>query len=441
MHIGIREITSIDNTPGFWYAIAYFVSALIFIRSNHAIRKTVYKWICVGVIGIVLLVFMHVTTGCYGLYFFFVMTLVFAMIYSLFALCIEGDFYKRAYCTVRTFMCGELMASAGWQFFYFFVSQKIINNNFFFQALCMIIAYFVIAIIYAFLEKRHKPRNRETYITRKEFITVAIGMFILYSISNMSYVVTGTPFTTIYTSELFIIRTIIDSMAVAMLYLYHELLQQTAERVEAETVKNILELQYSQYQITKESMDIVNQKYHDLKHQIVTLKDSINNQDSSEYLDRMLSDIKKYETRYNTGNSVLDTILSAQALKCQARGIEFTCVADGQAISFMDPMDISALFGNAIDNAIEGTEKLTKNEEKLIHLTVDKQKSFVRIYVENRYGGSIKFYHQLPLSTKKDKNLHGFGVKSMKQIAEKYGGSLVTEAEDRWFKLSILIPV
>ena len=158
------------------------------------------------------------------------------------------------------------------------------------------------------------------------------------------------------------------------------------------------------------------------------------------YLDKMLQDIKRYETSYNTGNRVLDTILSAEAMKCQARGIELTCVADGSILSFMNPMDVSSLFGNALDNAIEGAEKIPEKNERLIHLTVDKQKSFVRIFVENRYIGKIRFRHNLPLTSKADTNFHGFGIKSMKSIAEKYGGSIVAVAEDGWFKLSILIP-
>ncbi len=441
MEIGIREITNFDNTPGFWYAVSYFMAALLFIRSNHAVKKGVVKWLGLFSIGVFLMFFMYITTGCYGFGFVMVMIAVFVLIYSLFEFAIEGDFYKKLYYTIRTFMLGELMASVGWQIFYFGMSNKNIKTDLLHQAYGMIPTYILIIFIGYFLEMRHKPRNREIYITGKETLSVGLGMFILYVLSNMSYVVTGTPFTTVYTSELFIIRTVIDLMAVTILYLYHELLQQTAERLEAEAVKNILELQYSQYQISEESMALVNQKYHDLKHQIIALKANIGLENNVEYLDRMLNDIKKYETRYVTGNKVLDTMLSSEAMKCEVRGVKFTCVADGNSISFMDPMDISALFGNALDNAIEGAEQLENEEERLIHLTLDRQKNFVRIHVENRFNGKIRFYHNLPLTNKEDKKIHGYGVKSMKQISEKYGGTLYTEAQDGWFKLSILIPI
>ena len=107
----------------------------------------------------------------------------------------------------------------------------------------------------------------------------------------------------------------------------------------------------------------------------------------------------------------------------------------------MHPMDISALFGNALDNAIEGAEKIGNPQERLIYLNVDRQKGFLRIHVENRFVGEIQFRHNLPLTKKSDKNIHGYGVKSMKQIAEKYAGSIRAEAVDNWFKLDILIPI
>jgi len=307
------------------------------------------------------------------------------------------------------------------------------------MSLSMITVYIIVFALGFLLEKRNATRNRELIIGKRELLMVVVVMFILYSISNLSYVVVGTPFTTQNTLELFMIRTVIDFMAVSLLYLFHELMLQTVERVEAETLKSMYEMQYSQYQIQEENMALVNRKYHDLKHQILALKAGTS-EENQEYLDQMLDEIRHYETSYQTGNKVLDTILTSEAMKCQARGIELTCVADGSILSFMNPMDVSSLFGNALDNAIEGAEKIPEKNERLIHLTVDKQKSFVRIFVENRFIGNIRFRHNLPLTSKADTKFHGFGVKSMKSIAEKYGGSIVAVAEDGWFKLSILVP-
>ena len=428
------------NTPGIWYAIAYLASSIFFLSINHNTKKGLAKWLPISALGLFLLFFMNLTEGSNGIFFIFVMLVIISTLFLIFHLCLEGDFYKKTYYTIRAFMLGEFMASIGWQIFYFAVRNRQIKTDLLHQSITMFPTFVLFLGLGILLERGNSQRNRELIIRKRELTIVFFVMLIMYSVSNLSYVVTGTPFTTEHTPELFIIRTIIDFAAVSMLYLYHALMLQTVEKIEAETLKSMYEMQYSQYQIQEENMALVNRKYHDLKHQILALKAGAA-QENQEYLDQMLEEIKHYETSYSTGNRILDTILSSEAMKCQARGIEFTCVADGSILSFIDPMDISALFGNALDNAIEGAETISNEQERLIHLTVDSQKSFVRIYVTNRFAGQLRFRHNLPLTTKADTNYHGFGIKSMKSIAEKYGGSIQAEAEDGWFKLSILIPV
>ena len=138
---------------------------------------------------------------------------------------------------------------------------------------------------------------------------------------------------------------------------------------------------------------------------------------------------------------MLDTILTTKSLQCQNQGISLTCVADGQALDFMNPMDISALFGNALDNAIEGVKKLSDPEKRLIHVSVAKQKNFLRIRVENCYVGELQYENGVLATTKQDKQYHGFGMKSMKQIVEKYNGSMTVNTKDGWFELRILFPI
>ena len=107
----------------------------------------------------------------------------------------------------------------------------------------------------------------------------------------------------------------------------------------------------------------------------------------------------------------------------------------------MDIMDISSLFGNALDNAIEAVRQISDYPERLIRLTVARQKNFVHILCENRYVGEITFRNALPVSTKGDDRFHGFGVKSILSVAAKYGGTAATKAQDGYFHLDILIPV
>ena len=70
-----------------------------------------------------------------------------------------------------------------------------------------------------------------------------------------------------YSNEIFIMRTLTDFGGVIILLLYHNLIVEVSARTEAELEQQLLQMQYSNYQISQESIDLINQKYHDLKHQ------------------------------------------------------------------------------------------------------------------------------------------------------------------------------
>nr|WP_297706589.1 GHKL domain-containing protein [uncultured Butyrivibrio sp.] len=443
MQIGIRDIAEFGNTPGYWYALAYFISAVIFIFYNPKRKKNSIWILPVLPFAVILEVFMTLTAGQDGFLFVIVMCCIGALIFAMIAISIEGNIRRKLYYTIRAFMLGEFAGSLGWQVFYFVFNQKNLSGiSIRISEFSTMLGIFALIFVTAFFaEKRHKKGNRELEISSKALVGIFAMALLTYTFSNLSYVVTNTPFTTMYTSELFMIRSSADFMGVSLLYMVHELIQQSAEKVEAQTIRNMLELTYSQYQASEKTIELVNQKYHDLKHQIRLLQSNIGESEGKEYLDQMMTEIKQYEAQFKTGNRILDTVLTSESMKCQSKQIEITVVADGSALDFMHPMDISALFGNALDNAIEGAEKIGNPQERLIYLNVDRQKGFLRIHVENRFVGEIQFRHNLPLTKKSDKNIHGYGVKSMKQIAEKYAGSIRAEAVDNWFKLDILIPI
>ena len=107
----------------------------------------------------------------------------------------------------------------------------------------------------------------------------------------------------------------------------------------------------------------------------------------------------------------------------------------------MDIMDICTIFGNALDNAIECELKIPDKSKRMIHLTLTTQKQFLLLQVENYCPNMPAFRDGLPVTTKQDSANHGFGVKSIRFTARKYGGSTTVGAEDGWFVLKVLIPL
>ena len=148
-----------------------------------------------------------------------------------------------------------------------------------------------------------------------------------------------------------------------------------------------------------------------------------------------------YDAMVKTGNEALDIILTEKSLRCVANGITMSCVADGKKIAFVKDSDLYALFGNALDNAIEAVLKVEETEKRIIGLVLYERNGFVTLNVNNAYSGDVKVVNGLPVTTKSNHRLHGFGVKSIRLIVEKYGGEMDFSAKDGVFSLCILIPV
>src|SRR5699024_482991 len=105
-------------------------------------------------------------------------------------------------------------------------------------------------------------------------------------------------------------------------------------------------------------IDIINYKYHDLKNLIITLRAEEDIGTRNEYLKQMEDEIKHFEVQYETGNHVLDTLLTSKNMYCIKNDITLTCVADGSLLNEMDVMDITTIFGNSLDNAIEYVQQI-----------------------------------------------------------------------------------
>lgn len=190
-----------------------------------------------------------------------------------------------------------------------------------------------------------------------------------------------------------------------------------------------------QYAVSKENVEMINVKCHDLKHQIRTLRKG--GEINPDVLADLENRIKIYDAEIKTGNVALDTILSEKSLICTKNNIKLSCIVDGEKLGFIKEEDIYALFGNIIDNAIEAVTSVEESK-RVISLSVKTVNSFLTIRESNYYEHEIKFVGDMPETHKPDKRYHGFGLKSIKYICEHYNGELTISAENNIFDLSIL---
>jgi hypothetical protein len=204
------------------------------------------------------------------------------------------------------------------------------------------------------------------------------------------------------------------------------------------TMEDVLTKEEEQRKLSGENIEKLNIKCHDLKHQINAMMASGNSGDKQSIIEEVDDALNIYDSIFETGNTTLDVVLTEKKLMCASEKISFLCMADGKAISFMSPVDISALFGNALSNAIESVRTQTDESKRKIAVNLSRRNNLVSVHIENYCDKEIKFVDGLPVTTKSDKDEHGFGVKSMKNIVEKYGGHLRITVNDNTFSLDML---
>ena len=203
---------------------------------------------------------------------------------------------------------------------------------------------------------------------------------------------------------------------------------------ENQTISLLWQEDRKQYELSKKTMDIINIKYHDLKH---TLRDM---KLPEEEVKSIKDAVRVYGSRIKTGNEALDILLTENTLRCSDEGIVLTYTGQGTDFSFMNTADVYSLFGNAISNAVEAVQKLEDPEKKVIDILSERRGELISIHVSNFFNGELEISDGLPVTSKKEEEgFHGYGMKSMKLIAEKYGGSLSTAVEGELFHLNIYL--
>lgn len=192
----------------------------------------------------------------------------------------------------------------------------------------------------------------------------------------------------------------------------------------------------AQFESVKANMDVINMKCHDLKHILDRIEDKLTGEEAASLREA----IQFYDANIKTGNEVLDVVLCEKAMTCQKSGISFSCMADGEKLDFLTPVQTYTLFGNIIDNAVEAVKPLPL-EERVISLSCWEEKDSLVVEESKYFSGRLELDHGLPATSKGDSSRHGFGTKSIQYIAAQYGGTMDIKVVDNMFFLTVRFPL
>ena len=293
-----------------------------------------------------------------------------------------------------------------------------------------IIIYYIIFIIFAL-----RLNKDNFYESKYDFKFLIVGCIFILSDIVINSIVAW--YSTIHFENMYLgIVALINVLCcfIGLFYIF-EMFYSNNIKNQMKIIEEIQKKESSQYKISKETIDMINIKCHDFRHQIREFGD--NQKIDNEAINNLNKLIRIYDSTYHTENEALNVILNEKSLLCNNKNIRFTCIVDGNALNFIEDEDIYSLFGNLIDNSIEAVNQLDDNE-KIISLKIKQVGNIVSISIKNGYKGKIQMENNLPLSKKEDNIHHGFGMKSIKMVCEKYNGNLRLNIENNIFIVTIL---
>lgn len=189
----------------------------------------------------------------------------------------------------------------------------------------------------------------------------------------------------------------------------------------------MLEMNEKRYELNENIAEMANIRWHDFKHLAELFGERTDSESVNDFIE-------------STGSCALDAVLIANVISCRKKNIKFTWFCEKNVLNGFDEIDIYSVFCNLMDNAKEATEQISDETKRVISLVCSGDMiDFVRIRITNYYSGTIESEDGLPATTKQKSELHGFGLKSVKIIAEKYNGKMQISADGETFELQLLL--
>lgn len=296
-------------------------------------------------------------------------------------------------------------------------------------AIGLAVRLFVIGVFYLLLKNfKYKMQIKDSIILSAIFlIAFVISFLAAFSILNLGKAADLT---------LFISSGILSAIFM-IIFVYTKNLLYLREQEQRDKMQIAqLQQQFAYYQEKMKDEERIRSIYHDLKNHLLVMENRQNTEETRQMAETLRSQIADYEDYVHTGNEFLDIILKDKAAKAREKQIDFSAMVDFHGIDFMEPLDISTIFGNAIDNAIEASENLPEYK-RLITVKAERVRDMLLITIENNTQPGN---HLTEGTTKKDRFVHGFGIPNIKKAVEKYGGQCSFQQEERVYRLKILIP-
>lgn len=225
-----------------------------------------------------------------------------------------------------------------------------------------------------------------------------------------------------------------------LIYLFETISQKHELEKEMDLREQQELMQTNYYHSLEMQYDHSRRLIHDMKNHMQTLEELYNSGsgvEAKKYTKTIVETVDRIAGRFKCRNRTLTIIINDKILKCDEYAIGIDLEVEDIDFEFMEPFDITTIFSNLLDNAIEACSRL-KKEERIIKIRVFKFKDFLTINIYNKYDGSLIWDKSNLVSTKDGKHM-GLGIKNVQSAIVRYDGTLKIQSSDNYFDVKILL--
>jgi sensor histidine kinase regulating citrate/malate metabolism len=222
--------------------------------------------------------------------------------------------------------------------------------------------------------------------------------------------------------------------------LQQEYAKNEKELFELKSLQQQQELDNTYFELLEHQNNELQTFVHDTKKHLANLYELYDVNNAREYIKTLVEDIDETNRIGKTSNRFLDLIINKYDFLCNKNGIDFEKNIHKSNLEFISDNDLTVIFNNLLDNAIEAS-KLCDN--KYISLSINQVENIMLIDLLNSCSTPPVSQKNILITTKKEKSIHGYGFKSITRAVKKYKGDIEWEykPDNKEFLVSILFTI
>lgn len=285
--------------------------------------------------------------------------------------------------------------------------------------------------------------ERYFLIKNRDFEVKDMSAFLVYTVTTVGVMFCLNKGMIYLEDENYAIICVIGSLLLMISFIYQTvwtnkyLETKRREQLEESSLRE-LQIKNEYYQKKLEDEEQVRKIYHDLNNHLLILEEDVKNDYKKEMLQELQEKIAGYGEYIKSGNEFLDIIIKEKIKIARENEIEVILNIKCSSFGSIKPIDISTIFGNLFDNAIEACQK-TDRTEKRIKVNCRTQRGLLSIVFKNTIANDGNRINILK-SSKGDERAHGMGINNVRNAIERYNGECNINIYENEFVFSIIIP-